>query len=307
MLHNSTRELLESPPSPLQSPRGSPRFAQTLPRNFGAAPGTPLPSSGGSWTKTLPSGSFTARSWWRPELAKTSIQLVEKSKADTEKFRIWPKHGGRANTPLSYWKEETSTAPFGRSTPTAGLGETGFRSLLAVSMNQLASGFSHQAGYARNLDGGWISNQDGELRGHVEGDQFYWACDGSSSPLRLSGERQETLCLWLDGCRHFAVLSMDGRRMVWADGDVWERAETIDPALQEAVKVQCGQWMPSHANLCWDKWKLHWRPNCDAPAWPRPTSRLRRGERQAESPSVSMVSHVMPTVPPLRGMIIIRR
>lgn len=32
--------------------------------------------------------------------------------------------------PLSYWKEETSTAPFGRSTPTAGLGETGFRSLL---------------------------------------------------------------------------------------------------------------------------------------------------------------------------------
>lgn len=58
-----------------------------------------------------------------------------------------------------------------------------------------------------------------------------------------SKERQETLCLWLDGCRHFAVLSMDGRRMVWADGDVWERAETIDPALQEAVKVQCGQWM----------------------------------------------------------------
>lgn len=57
-----------------------------------------------------------------------------------------------------------------------------------------------------------------------------------------SKERQETLCLWLDGCRHFAVLSMDGRRMVWADGDVWERAETIDPALQEAVKVQCGQW-----------------------------------------------------------------
>ena len=30
----------------------------------------------GSWTKTLPSGSFTARSWWRPELAKTSVQLV---------------------------------------------------------------------------------------------------------------------------------------------------------------------------------------------------------------------------------------
>ena len=157
MLHNSTRELLESPPSPLQSPRGSPRFAQTLPRNFGAAPGTPLPSTGGgwcfvevhgevctrhalffgrnpkqkisgfiyiyihyvvlcvfflrifyeqknswpihpciimhniqpilsihlsfffcagSWTKTLPSGSFTARSWWRSELAKTSVQLV---------------------------------------------------------------------------------------------------------------------------------------------------------------------------------------------------------------------------------------
>ena len=156
MLHNSTRELLESPPSPLQSPRGSPRFAQTLPRNFGVAPGTPLPSTGGgwkcrfvhgevctrhalfllaeipsnksqglyiyiyvvvvcfflrifyeqknswpirpciimhniqpilsihlsfffcagSWTKTLPSGSFTARSWWRSELAKTSVQLV---------------------------------------------------------------------------------------------------------------------------------------------------------------------------------------------------------------------------------------
>ncbi len=37
----------------------------------------------------------------------------------------------KTTRPLSYWKEETSfVAPVGRSTPTSGLGETGFRSLL---------------------------------------------------------------------------------------------------------------------------------------------------------------------------------
>lgn len=61
MLHNSTRELLESPPSPLQSPRGSPRFAQTLPRNFGAAPGTPLPSTGGGWKCRFVHGEVCTR------------------------------------------------------------------------------------------------------------------------------------------------------------------------------------------------------------------------------------------------------
>lgn len=46
----------------------------------------------------------------------------------------------------------------------------------------------------------------------------------------------------VDGVRHFAVLSLDGRRISWADGDVWLRAESLDPeevAFQETVKTQC--------------------------------------------------------------------
>ena len=55
-------------------------------------------------------------------------------------------------------------------------------------------------------------------------------------------ERQENLSLAVDGQRHFAVLSGDGRKMRWADGDEWLRAESWDPeeqAFQEVVKNQC--------------------------------------------------------------------
>lgn len=59
----------------------------------------------------------------------------------------------------------------------------------------------------------------------------------SSSPLVASlalKEHQESLCLWLDGVRHFAILGPDGRRLSWADGDVWLRRERHDPELEEA-------------------------------------------------------------------------
>jgi len=153
----------------------------------------------------------------------------------------------------------------------------------------------HETGL-RNLDGSWVSH-DGELRGEVHGEHFYWACDGSASPLRIFGEHQESLCLWLDGVRHYGILGFDGRRLSWADGDVWLRRERQDPELEEAVKAQCRR-TPAQKSLCWKKWQLRWR-HCDGNASMRPHSPIRRPV-QAESP-------VLPTVPPLRGVIVIRR
>lgn len=285
-MHNSSRELFESPPG---SPRSCDRLAQTAPSGS-LRPRSPASGFGGSRNLWSTWGSKTSRLVSTP---KSSLRLVEKTKVDNEKFRIWPSHGGRANTPLSYWKEDA--VPLGRNTPPTGFLESGMRSALAVG-DPLASGI-HETGL-RNLDGSWVSH-DGELRGQVHGEHFYWACDGSASPLRVFGEHQESLCLWLDGVRHFAILGPDGRRLSWADGDVWLRRERHDPELEEAVKAQCRR-TPAQKSLCWKKWQLRWR-HCDGnKASLRPISPKIRRPVQAESP-------VLPTMPPLRGVIVIRR
>ena len=51
---------------------------------------------------------------------------------------------------------------------------------------------------------------------------------------RPGQEHQESLCLWLDGVRHYGILGPDGRRLSWADGVVWLRRERQDPELEEA-------------------------------------------------------------------------
>lgn len=284
----SNRELLESPRSASAS-LGS---------------GSPLSSSGFNHTwgqsRTWQSSTWRDKDF-RLDLSarpKNSAELVEKSKVDPEKFRIWHV-GGRANTPLSYWKAWKRADLQTRPATTAGH----VRSFLAVGPD-IATGVQK----TRPLDGAWISNEDGSLRGEVQGEVFHWACDGTASRLHFSGERQENLCLMVDGVRHFAVLSLDGRRISWADGDVWLRAESLDPeevAFQETVKTQCESSQRSQEKLSWSEWKLCWRPNSDGPAWPRPSS-VRR-PRVSETPSVSMVCPVMPSIPALRGMIIIRR
>ena len=90
------------------------------------------------------------------------------------------------------------------------------------------------------------------------------------------------MCLLVDGMKHFAVLSMDHRKLLWADGDVWLKQQlqgTEAAEFVETVKSQCYRppggdpkavrHRPSHEKLGWREWKLHWRPNSEGPAWPR--------------------------------------
>ena len=187
---------------------------------------------------------------FRPATAsKISVQLVEQTKMDDpDKFKIW-EVGGRANTPNSFWREqrqyESAAQGFSftasRGMPWPNLSHTRVRAMQEKGhMRALLLGSTPgTATDLRNLDGYWIST-DGELRGQVEGDVFYWDCDGSRSRLRFGGERQEIVSLAVDGCRHFAALSEDGRRLLWADGDIWVRHDEEAQALAKAVKDQCG-------------------------------------------------------------------
>ena len=180
-------------------------------------------------------------------MSRASMQLVEQTKVDDpEKFKIWDV-GGRANTPNSFWREQrqyeaaAQSCSFGGThcMPWTNLSHTRVRAMQekghmrALLLGSVSPGGSEAC--PRNLDGHWIST-DGELRGHVEGDVFHWDCDGSRSRLRLGGERQEIVSLAVDGCRHFGALSEDGRRLLWADGDVWVRHDEDAQALAKVVK-----------------------------------------------------------------------
>ncbi|CAE7224241.1 unnamed protein product [Symbiodinium necroappetens] len=223
---------------------------------------------------------------------RASLRLVEQTKIDDpDKFKIWDE-GGRANTPISFWKEErqyeaAAEQAFGTSsTPWSNLSHRKVRAMQEKGhMRALLLGPSQGSTSGpetpRDLNGLWIST-DGELRGEIEGDVLRWDCDGSRSRLQLAGERQEIVSLAVDGCRHFGALSEDGRRLLWADGDVWVRHDQEAQALAKVVRDQCGggwQPQPQPPNDCepsaagppvgWSKWKLRWRPNSDGPAWPR--------------------------------------
>ncbi|CAK9055965.1 unnamed protein product [Durusdinium trenchii] len=242
-----------------------------------------LEAAAEKWLCAYPPQDFRLDLSARP---KNSAELVEKSKVDPEKFRIWHV-GGRANTPLSYWKawkradlqtrpattaghvrsflaawkvvqlvkESKTCAAYNKAVgPDIATGVQGFqlraatlwilhpRRTLGILDGQL------RLQKTRPLDGAWISNEDGSLRGEVQGERD----KRRRTTARVGGfplgvrwhrvERQENLCLMVDGVRHFAVLSLDGRRISWADGDVWLRAESLDPeevAFQETVKTQC--------------------------------------------------------------------
>eukprot|EP00439_Symbiodinium_sp_Y106_P054885 s2510_g7.t1 len=218
---------------------------------------------------------------------RASLRLVEQTKIDDpDKFKIWDV-GGRANTPISFWREErqyeaAAEQAFGTSsTPWSNLSHKKVRAMQEKGhMRALLLGPSQGSTPGpetpRDLNGLWIST-DGELRGEVEGDVLRWDCDGSRSRLRLTGERQEIVSLAVDGCRHFGALSEDGRRLLWADGDVWVRHDQEAQALAKVVRDQCGGgWQPAQPqppNDCepsdaappvgWSKWKLRWRPNSD--------------------------------------------
>ena len=187
---------------------------------------------------------------------RASLRLVEQTKIDDpDKFKIWDV-GGRANTPISFWREErqyeaAAEQAFGTSsTPWSNLSHKKVRAMQEKGhMRALLLGPSQGSTPGpetpRDLNGLWIST-DGELRGEVEGDVLCWDCDGSRSRLRLTGERQEIVSLAVDGCRHFGALSEDGRRLLWADGDVWVRHDQEAQALAKVVRDQCGGgWQPA--------------------------------------------------------------
>ena len=186
---------------------------------------------------------------------RASLRLVEQTKIDDpDKFKIWDE-GGRANTPISFWKEErqyeaAAEQAFGTSsTPWSNLSHRKVRAMQEKGhMRALLLGPSQGSTSGletpRDLNGLWIST-DGELRGEIEGDVLRWDCDGSRSRLQLAGERQEIVSLAVDGCRHFGALSEDGRRLLWADGDVWVRHDQEAQALAKVVRDQCGGgWQP---------------------------------------------------------------
>ncbi|CAJ1445238.1 unnamed protein product [Effrenium voratum] len=83
------RELLESRESrPPPTPPKAPHTREPTPR---------LPPTRGSLTGGRPEPF--------PNLPRSSLQLVEKTKEDEKNFKIWSV-GGRANTPLSFWVED---------------------------------------------------------------------------------------------------------------------------------------------------------------------------------------------------------
>ncbi|CAJ1336598.1 unnamed protein product [Effrenium voratum] len=192
------RELLESRESrPPPTPPKAPHTREPTPR---------LPPTRGSLTGGRPEPF--------PNLPRSSLQLVEKTKEDEKNFKIWSV-GGRANTPLSFWVEDKVApqpmAQTWRSEREARRPVRGHvRSLLVSSR-------------AESLEGSWVS-QDQEVLGELKGELFRWSCDGSTSRIWLS-EGQAILSLAVDGCRHFASVSEDGRRMIWGDGDVWLRQD----------------------------------------------------------------------------------
>ena len=197
---------------------------------------------------------FDSRRAWRPttaSMSKTSLQLVEQTKMDDpEKFKIW-EVGGRANTPNSFWREQrqyeaaATQGPVAatRGMPWTNLSHTRVRAMQEKGhMRALLLGSARREAKAegpRDLNGHWIS-VDGEMRGQVEGNIFYWDCDGSRSRVRLGGEREEIVSIAVDGCRHFGALSEDGRRLFWADGDIWVRHDEEAQTLAKVVKDQCG-------------------------------------------------------------------
>jgi len=248
---------------------------------------------------------------------KSSLQLVEETKVDDpDKFKIW-EVGGRANTPNSFWKEqrtndggmEAVASPCARPHLWTSLSHLKVRAMQEKghmrAMLLPSTPSSAESSLTRNLDGLWVST-DGELRGKVEGNMLRWDCDGSQSRLRLGGERQEIVTMAVDGVRHFGALSEDGHRLIWADGDVWVRHDNDADSLAKVVKDQCGEDKPSrHRPVGWSKWKLHWRPNSSGPAWPRPTSPTKR--LSPVEPGISMCSWPSVALPPLKGVLILRR
>eukprot|EP00931_Biecheleriopsis_adriatica_P086103 TRINITY_DN60829_c0_g1_i1.p1 TRINITY_DN60829_c0_g1~~TRINITY_DN60829_c0_g1_i1.p1 ORF type:complete len:292 (-),score=32.51 TRINITY_DN60829_c0_g1_i1:16-891(-) len=256
---------------------------------------------------------------WRSSRCR-ALELVEKSKqTDDASFSIW-ELGGRANTPSSIFQEQNRSRVLGlyggavvsHPSPPSSPRQASRPKEDGQAVRTLVVGRPWTVPSARtprsprrhrtvprSLDGIWFSPPSGELRGHLEGDRFYWAEDGSASRVRIS--EGGMIYLKVDGCQHIGSISEDGRRILWGDDDVWARQDDERKSLAKAVSTQTSSEKPSDA-VGWSHWRLHWRPGNDGPAWPRPTPPASK-RHQVEGSFARSSS----PLPPLRSILLVRR
>lgn len=88
-----------------------------------------------------------------------------------------------------------------------------------------------------HLDGTWLSRTDGEVRGSISGSQMFWP-DGSTSRISY---QSGAIVVHVDGRSHSGVMSSDGSRLRWSDGDVWSRVDNAATRLRS----YCGASEPA--------------------------------------------------------------
>jgi len=163
-------------------------------------------------------------------------------------FALWEK-AGRINTPLSAY---TAGRDIMREADNGGgfvAGST-LRSTI-VGPCQLSLTPRAQSKKSRSLqiptafEGTWISREDHEIRGRIEGSYMIWDEDHFRTCFRvikcnaLAGSG-DVIIMTIDGEKHSGVLSEDGHILRWRDGDRWQRIDESFGRMQAYCEETSG-------------------------------------------------------------------